>query len=167
MFVGYCESKVDDSLWPDLYVRFVDDSFTYFDNEERSNEFLDVLNSIHPALRFTCEHEQSNKLSFLDVLVEKTSSDVLTTVYRKPTFTGQYIVYDSYCSSQYKVNLVRNLVDRAKRICSSCKLQEELDFLWSVFVKNGYPEFLLQKLLKVEQTTKAPMIGPARCPVYL
>ena len=85
------------------------------------------------------------------------SSDVLTTVYRKPTFTGrhQYIVYDSYCSSQYyKVNLVRNLVDRAKRICSSCKLQEELDFLRSGFVKNGYPEFLLQKLLKVEQTTK-------------
>ena len=62
---------------------------------------------------------------------------------------------------------MRNLVDRAKRICSSCKLQEELDFLRSVFVKNGYPEFLLQKLLKVEQTTKAPMIGPARCPVYL
>ena len=43
VFVGYCESKIDDSLWPDLYVRFVDDSVTYYDNEERSNEFLDVL----------------------------------------------------------------------------------------------------------------------------
>ena len=69
--------------------------------------------------------------------------------------------------NRFKVNLVRNLVGRAKRICSSSKLQEELDFLRSVFVKNGYPEFLLQKLLKVDQTTKAPLFGPARCPVYL
>ena len=24
--VGHCESRIDDSLWPDLYVRFVEDS---------------------------------------------------------------------------------------------------------------------------------------------
>ena len=55
-----------------MYVSWTTHSHTqYFDNEERSNEFLDVLKSIHPALRFTCEHEQSNNLPFLDVLVEK------------------------------------------------------------------------------------------------
>ena len=97
------------------------------------------------------KHEQSNKLSFLDVLVEKMSSDFLTTVYQKPTFTGQYIVYDSYCSSQNKVNLVR---------CTSCEA-----YLFVLLAAGGtwYPEFLLQKLLKFKLTTKAPMVGPARC----
>ena len=102
----------------------------------------------------------SSKLSFLDVLVEKTGCEMLTSVYRKPTFTGQYIAFDSYCSSQYKVNLVRNLVDRAQRICSPSKLQAELDFLRSVFLKNGYPEFLLAKFLSMEQKPKSVLIGP-------
>ena len=167
IFVVYCECKIDESLWPAFYVRFVDDSFTHFDSVESSELFLDVLNSLHPSLRFTCEHEQSSKLSFLDVLVEKTGCEILTSVYRKPTFTGQYIAFDSYCSSQYKVNLVRNLVDRAQRICSPSKLQAELDFLRSVFLKNGYPEFLLRKFLSIEQKPKSVLIGPPRCPVYL
>ena len=101
VFVGYCECKIDASLWPSLYFRFVDDSFTYFDSIEDSEVFLGALNSLHPSLRFTCEHEQSSKLSFLDVLVEKTEFGSVTSVYRKPTFTGQYISYDSYCSSNY------------------------------------------------------------------
>ena len=50
---------------------------TYFDNVECSEVFLDLLNGLHPALRFTCEHEKSSKLLFLDVLVEKSSCEVL------------------------------------------------------------------------------------------
>ena len=98
IFVGYCESLIDASLWPVLYVRFVDDSFTYFDSTEQCDHFLHDLNSLHPSLKYTCEHEHDNRLSFLDVLVEKSNDDIITSVYRKPTFTGQYIVYDSYCS---------------------------------------------------------------------
>ena len=47
IFVGYCECKIDESLWPAFYVRFVDDSFTHFDSVESSELFLDVLNSLH------------------------------------------------------------------------------------------------------------------------
>ncbi|XP_065193140.1 uncharacterized protein LOC135824335 [Sycon ciliatum] len=165
VFVGYCESKID--KWPELYVRFVDDSFTYFDSRADADDFLLKLNTIHPALRFTCEHEESNKLLFLDVLVEKTQTGVLTTVYRKPTFTGQYMMFDSFCSSQYKSNLVRNLVNRAQRICSPTKLQQELDFLRSVFVKNGYPQQLLDKLLTTTPVVKERAIGPLPCRVFL
>ena len=167
VFVGYCESRMDKIKWPQLYVRFVDDSFTYFETRRDSEAFLDELNDVHPALRFTCEHEDCNKLSFLDVLVEKTCEGVVTSVYRKPTFTGQYIMYDSYCSSQYKTNLVRNLADRARRICSESKLQAELDFLRSVFLKNGYPGSLLAKLLTNNGPRKELTIGPAPCRVFL
>ena len=188
VFVGYCESRMDKIKWPQLYVRFVDDSFTHFESRCDSEAFLDELNDVHPALRFTCEHEDCNKLSFLvlvektcegvvtsvyrklsflDVLVEKTCEGVVTSVYRKPTFTGQYIMYDSYCSSQYKTNLVRNLADRARRICSESKSQAELDFLRSVFLKNGYPSSLLVKLLTNNAPHKELTIGLAPCRVFL
>ena len=38
-------------------------------------------------------------------------------------FTGLYIVWDSFCAKSYKINLVRNLVDRAHRICSKSLLE--------------------------------------------
>ena len=167
IFVGYCESLVDPSLWPEFYVRFVDDSFTYFDSVQQCDAFLDRLNNLHPSLKFTVEHEQNNTLSFLDVRVEKSNDEIVTSIYRKPTFTGQYIVFDSYCSYLYKVNLVKNLVDRARRICSPSRLKDELGFLKSVFLKNGYPEELLNKLLKSASKPKVVIIGPSRCPVYL
>ena len=149
VFVGFYESKIPSAMWPSLYVRFVDDSFTHFRNLEQSNEFLSMLNNLHPALKFTCEHEQSNRLSFLDVLVEKTEMGVSTSVYRKPTFTGQYIVYDSYCSTLYKTNLVRNLIMRARRICSPDKLQQELCFLKKVFVQNNLYFRITQRLTPI------------------
>ena len=53
IFVGYCESRIEACMWPDLYIRFVDDSCTYFDNKEQSEVFMELLNNLHPALRFT------------------------------------------------------------------------------------------------------------------
>ena len=64
VFVGYCESRMDKVKWPQLYVRFLDDSFTYFESRRDSEAFLTELNDVHPALRFTCEHKESRKLSF-------------------------------------------------------------------------------------------------------
>ena len=62
-----------------------------------------ILNDLHPSLKFTCESEKLSKLPFLDVLVEKSSEGgVVTSVYRKPTFTGLYIVWDSFRAMSYK-----------------------------------------------------------------
>ena len=55
-------------------------------------ENLTVKFSLHPALKFTVE-EQNNSLNFLSVLVEKVGTGLLTSVYRKPTFTGQYFLW--------------------------------------------------------------------------
>ena len=42
-------------------------------------------------------------------------------------------------SSKYKVGLVRCLVNRALRICSDGKANDELEFLKELFLRNGYP----------------------------
>ena len=53
--------------------------------------FQEKLHLLHPVLKFTIEKEQNNSLNFLDVLVEKEGTGFLTSIYRKPTFTGQCI----------------------------------------------------------------------------
>ena len=63
----------------------------------------------------------------------------MTSVYRKRTFTGTCLQWDSFCPVKYKVGLVRCLVNRAFRICSNAKLNNELEFLKELFLNYGYP----------------------------
>ena len=127
-----------------------------------------ILNGLHPALKLTCEHETIGCLPFMDVLVRKDSENgVTTSVHRKHTFTGLYITWDSFCATKYKINLVRNLVERAHRICSESTLDEELRNLKSIFEKNGYPADLLSKLVCRRPEKSEQQHGPKRCPMYL
>ena len=63
-------------------------NFAIFRSEEECTSFLDALNSMRSALKFTFGKEENDQLSFLDVLVEKSNEGFLTSVSRKPTFTG-------------------------------------------------------------------------------
>ena len=59
--------------------------------------FLQHLNSKQPSIRFTMEIEKYNTIPFLDTSFSRDSNGLLiTTVYRKPTHTDQYLAYDSH-----------------------------------------------------------------------
>ena len=107
------------------------------------------MSSLHPALKFTCEFESEERISFLDVFIERQSGEFVTSVFRKPTFTGMCLQYDAYCPMKYKIGLVKCLVNRARRICSSSKLSGELEFLKQMFGKNGYPEHVVNRFVTV------------------
>ena len=127
VFVGYCESLVPDAVWPSLYCHFVNDCFACLVDDQQSEQLLQFLHGIHSSLQFTCEHESDGRLLFMDVLVEKTDADkVVTSVYHKPTFTGLYIPWDSFCAGKHKINFVKSLVHRAMKICSKSRLGQEI-----------------------------------------
>ena len=97
IFVGYQKQKLFNVVSrPLAYFRYVDDTFAVFNNEDDCNAFLSHLNSLHPSLRFTHEKESNHSLPFLDVLVERRDSEFSTSVCRKPTFTGQYLRWNSF-----------------------------------------------------------------------
>ena len=141
--VGFYENQSPDDEWPELYWRYVDDVFLHFENKPARVEFFQRLNSLHPSLRFTCEEESVGKLPFLDVKVIRTDKGMVTTIFRKPTFTGRYTPWDSYSPTNYKINLVRSLAHRARRICSPSMIETEMKTLHEIFVRNGYPEQVL------------------------
>ena len=152
IFLGYCESLIPDDMWPYIYRRFVDDTFSVVDCQSDALRFLECLNSLHPALRFTMESEENGQLSFMDVLVMKENESFSMTIYRKPTFTCLYTRWDSYCSTGQKIALIRSLTHRAKRICSTQYIGEETTKLKVIFEKNGYPTPIVERV--IEQTLK-------------
>lgn len=170
IFVGYHEALLFKRVnKPLMYYRYVDDTFTVFSNEADCNDFLTHLNSLHPSLRFTFEKESNHSLPFLDVLVEKKDHQFITSVYRKPTFTGQYVRWNSFCPKKRKLNLISTLVHRALVICSKSTLQKELSNIRSILLDNGYPKQVINTAIskKIVQFQKPAVSGPKKCPVYL
>ena len=128
IFVGYYENKLFTSVKkPLLYTRYVDDAFAILRSEAEADKFFTALNSLNSALKFTMKKEANQTLPFLDVKIEKENGQFLSSIYRKLTFTGQYIRWDSFGPSKCKTNLIETLVHRALLICSKSKLHQHLD----------------------------------------
>ena len=162
-------SEYHECYRPVLYKRYVDDTFVIFSSKDEFEAFYARLNSLHPALNFTFEIEKENKLPFLDVLVHKESAGFSTSLYRKPTFTGQYLRWDSFCPSSRKINLVKCLVQRATKICSNKHLNSEIRQIKAIFAQNGYPEHLVRSIIskQIASLSSDDFIGPSKCPVYV
>ena len=170
IFVGYYETLLFKRVnKPLMYYRYVDDTFAVFNDEDECNEFFSHLNPLHPSLRFTFEKKCNRTLPFLDVLVEKNDHEFVTSIYRKPTFTGQYIRWNSFCPMKRKTNLISTLVHRALAICSKSTLQNELSNIRSILINNGYPEAIINSVMtkKMNQFCRPTQFGPKKCPVYL
>ena len=170
IFVGYYKEKLFSEISkPSVYFRYVDDTFVIFQNEKESEEFLTRLNGLHSSLWFTFEKEKNNTLPFLDVFVERAKASYETNVYRKPTFTGQYLRWESFTLIKRKASLVSTLVHRALMICSKSKLKGEINRIKEILLDNGYPEeFVLKQISKkITQFSNPKRFGPDKCPVYL
>ena len=120
------------------------------------------------------EQEQDNKISFLDVLISRQADETLeTSVYRKPTFSGLLLKWDSYVPKQYKKSLVQGFICRAWRLCSSFdKFHSELDYIRSLLRANGYPlnfiESNIHKFLnKCYSPPGLPLYGPEKKEVFV
>ena len=104
---------------PVLYRRYVDDCFLLFRNPEHVNKFLNYLNSKHENIKFTCELESNNALPFLDVNIQRSQNNFVTSVFRKPTFSGLGTSFHSSCDLKFKINSIKTLISRGYKVCSS------------------------------------------------
>ena len=169
IFVGFYKEKLFSQISkPSTYYRYVDNKFAIFRNKEESENFFNQLNCLHPSLKFTFEKEKNN-LPFLDVNVERTVTGFETSVYRKPTFTGQYLRGESFSLTKQKTNLISTLVHRALIKCTKSKLNEKIKHIKNILLDNGFPKSIIDSNIskKIAQFSMPKRFGPEKCPVYL
>ena len=144
-FLSHLEDTVisRSALFPDFYVRYLDDTFCVFSDESHVHQFLNFLNSVHPNLRFTVEEEVSGKLPFLDISVERKGSSSELSVYRKSVFKGLYFHFSSFIPSSYKTGLISTTLSRSFKIGSTWKLfTDEVEIITGFLKKNGFPSHM-------------------------
>jgi hypothetical protein len=132
---------------PILWLRYVDDVYCLFDiPEKKMIEFHSRINKWHSNLHFTIEHESNNSLAFLDVLVTQDKGQLITSLYRKPSHTGLYLLWDSCQNRRYKIGLIKTLVVRIHRICSTQEIiDKEINLLKETLQMNGCPPHIIRR----------------------
>ena len=95
----------------------MDDTFCLFNNETDALEFFHYINEKHPNITFTMETEVNNKLPFLDVLLDNSNPpSLVTSVFRKSTYTGLLTNFLSFSPFPYKLGLIRTPMKFARTI---------------------------------------------------
>ena len=103
---------------PVMCKRYVDDIFVLFSSKEHLQFFVDYMNKQDKCLKFTSEAENDNSFSFLDIKITRHNQQFKTSVYRKPTFSGVFIHYESYVDQTCKKSLIDPLLFRCFSVCS-------------------------------------------------
>ena len=67
--------------------------------EVNKQDFLQHINSIDPAIRFTVEDNEDGSIPFLGTIVKPEADGSLSFIeYTKPVHTDQYLQWDSKCN---------------------------------------------------------------------
>ena len=130
--------------------RYVDDTLILTKPSDIPYIFA-KFNSFHPSIQFTIDDFNDNDIHFLDIQIHSSG----TSVYRKPTHTGQYQHISSFSPWSRKVAWLRALVNRAYKICSTeTLLKDELQHIQNFISWNGFPRKLSLKSNRTIQTTR-------------
>ena len=156
-----------------MICRFFD--FLIFNCKDDSIKFFDYMNTQDKNIKFTVEPEHDDSLSFLDVLIKRlTDGSISTSIYRKDTFSGLYMKYNSFVPPQFKCSLVYGLLNRCWRICSSYELfKQEYEFVKQLLICNGFPVQFINRQFKnfmskkVNRELLLPSFGPEKRQVFL
>ena len=97
-------------------------------------------------MSFSFEEEKNGKMSFLDVEISRENGKFVTTVYRKPTFSGVYTHFESFLTSTQKFGMLYTLVHICFTLRSDwSKFHGELVTLKKIFQRNGYLKSFIDK----------------------
>ena len=110
------------------------------------------------------EKQVNDSLNFLDVKVTRNSDDsISTSTYRKPTFTGVMLNWNSLTSIKYKKGLISCLLDRSFKICSTREQQIiEMEDFRNILLQNNYPPHIIDK--KFENIEKYKQLNVDKIP---
>lgn len=150
----------------DFFYRFMDDGTTLFPTNVDKDLFLRLLNSMHPAIKYTVaqperlmEHgKQIQRLVFLSLLLHLDSDgNIWTDVFYKQTNTHEYLHFESHHPSHVKANIPYVL---AKRIVvfttKEESMEKNLQDLRRWLLNCGYPEKVIN-----DGIHNAKLQGPA------
>ena len=139
----------------DQWGRYLDDCFINWDtNMGPINEFHQILNNLHPSIKFTMEYNK-NEMNFLDIKMIVKGENILTDIFYKATDIFNYVPFKSVHTKHTLLNIPYNL---ARRLCTivdeRMTLEERFSKLEQVPQHLGYPQHIIKN--GIEKAKRVP-----------
>ena len=140
------EKLAHDNKLPNLYKRYIDDTFGLVPDLTAANDFLSVLVDAHPAIQFTMPSCQQ-QLTLRGHVNHQDRTHLSTT---KRLTTGFYsIIRAMWTTDIYKRSLIKTMLYHSKRLQSSLDLfPKECYDERRMFLKLKYPVKLIDSIFK-------------------
>ena len=136
------------NMLPRVWHRYVDDIFAVIKRTDL-NTTLNMLNEQYPEINFTCEVENEQKLTFLDLTLQRIQNKIEIAVHHKSTSTLRYIPSDSYAPIQHKLAAFHSLAHRLVSLpLSLTNYIQEYEYIKKVAKTNGYSEEIINNIIR-------------------
>ena len=90
-----------------------------------------------------------NKISFLDIEIIVKNHKIITNWYRKPTFCGRFLNYNSQHPHKTKIAIIYSLVDRAIKLANTSFHNVNLNLIKQFLILNDYLIELINKYMRL------------------
>jgi hypothetical protein len=153
------QMRARSSSYPELkeWPWYVDDSVLKC-IRRRAAEILEYLNSIEPGvIKFTKEEEENGKLPSLDLelITNRTQKKIEFNVHYKKTNTNITIKKKSNHRDSTKRGVIKGYADRARSLCDTAYLENEMKNIQDVFQDNGYTkEEIIDAMTETQRTDR-------------
>ena len=161
----------------DNFFRYLDDGFTLWSTTLDIDLFKDILNGLHPNIKYTFEQSENityhdgsivKRLNFLDISILLHSNGIIETdIYFKPTNTHDYLQFHSQHPEHIKKNIPYNLAKKIIVFCTSPHTEKlRLNELKDSLLKCEYPLSVINKAIH-NASLQGPSNDPSKKPKVL
>ena len=148
-----------------LWKRFIDDILMLFrGSEQKCQELVDWLNSLYPGVvKFKYEFS-TEKVEFLDLVIQKVNNKLETNLYIKPSNKQLYLDFQSNHPDHCKEGVIYGQALRVIERCSNTlDAENHLENLKDKLEKRNYPAKLIKsKFMKAKKHTRTNLIHQNR-----
>ncbi|XP_069609107.1 uncharacterized protein [Ranitomeya imitator] len=139
------------------WLRFIDDIVMFWTGtEEDCNQFIADLNDNSCNIRLTSCISYTS-VEFLDLKISLVGSNVVTTLFRKPTATNSLLRYSSFHPRHLKNGIPTGQFLRLKRNCSlTSDFHHEAKTLTDRFRRRGYPKKIISSAFQRARISPRP-----------
>jgi len=86
---------------------------------------------------------EGDRLNFLDITIIKQNNTLIFDWFRKPTFSGRFLNFNSHHPFTHKRGTIYSLIDRVLRLSHPKFHKNNFDHIIKILLDNGYPLHLI------------------------
>lgn len=143
-----------------LFMNYVDDFLAIIPKDE-IDKVHECLNSFHPRIQFTVEHENNKCIPFLDVLIINDNGKVTFDWYQKPVTTGRVLSFLSHHPRHQIINTAENLIRRVFGLSAEKFHRTNENKIKSILRENNFPEPIISRLLNKHHHKNNDSVSPS------